>query len=132
MKFSTDELKAIAADALKGRSPKTFLTEGARQIASWLGTSDRWTDFGPYWPIMQRIIDTYGDGSAAGWNSGEPAPDYLEHYSTGDDVLDWAAALTYLNRDGSYHTSGQPHSIELTDGSMALYTPGVGLLETDD
>jgi hypothetical protein len=67
------------------------------------------------------------------WNHGDEAPDYLERYDYGDELLNWFAAIATLHQFGKYAVSADaPHSIEMPDGSRQLYVPGVGIIDVSE
>lgn len=134
MLYPKEQLQTTAQSILKGRSPAQFLRAAAIEAGRMFAKRPSlWTCLGPYWPGIQRIIQTYGDADIVdSWNHGQPAPDFLHAYDMGDDLLNWCAGMTYFNKDGDYMAIAQPHSIELPNGESKLYMPGVGLLETQD
>jgi len=133
MRYSADDLRATAAEILKGRSPSTFLALAAQRAAEMFDeTPEMWKSLGPYWGVMQALLREYNPGYAGAdyWNDGEPVPDYLSLYDAGDPLLNWVAAMTYLNRnDDVIDSTGSAHSIDLPNGENGLYIPGSGLLE---
>lgn len=132
MLYSQDDLDGFKESALKGRSPAEYVKQGAASLIRWLQSDmagDRWHAFGPYWPVVQAVLVQAGYGAAREWGT---APDFLSRYDYGDDFLNLLASLAYLNRDGAYLSQGQPHSVELPDGSEALYLPEIGIVESGD
>lgn len=134
--YNREELNAIARGAMKGKTAAQYVKQGTTELVKLLGGNPKfWQCFGPYWGIVQALLAKHQPDfkMPAEWNNEEPPPDYLSHYDYGDDGLNLVAALQYLNRDGDYLAHpDQPHSIELADGSDALYMPGVGLLSQED
>ncbi|MBD2019316.1 hypothetical protein H6F43_03850 [Leptolyngbya sp. FACHB-36] len=134
MLYDADELEQRAAEALKGRTPEEFLTLGTERLTNWLRRNPRsWMAFGPYWAVMQSLLQTYQPDyvPAATWNDGNPAPDFLSRYNYNNDLLNWVAGMSYLNREGDvFSDPEQPHSIQLPDDSQALYIPTIGLIES--
>lgn len=132
MRYSLEDLQAVAVDALSGRSPEAYMKEGVPKLIQWLeaGDRDRWKLLGPYWPAAKEIIEEYEPASdvTQGWGD---VPDYLSRYNYHADVLNLLACLMYLNRDGDYINAdpSSPHSIEMPNGEAVLYVPGTGILE---
>jgi hypothetical protein len=132
MLFDALELKALQSQLLQKHSEPEYVAKAVKSIADMVQTGpDVWKRFGPYWPQVQALIMRYQPEltqRVQQW--GEP-PDFLSKYSYGDDMLNAIAALQYLNREGDYLSPvGHPHSIEMPDGSNALYSPGVGIIES--
>ncbi|MDA0867247.1 MAG: hypothetical protein O2890_12695 [Cyanobacteria bacterium] len=135
MRYSVEQLQAIAPEALDGRSPKEYVESGVRKLLEWLGAdphNQRWKRFGPYWPGVKELLDEYAPGNSLTPSWGE-VPDYLQPYNYKADALNLLAAVLYLNRDGDYVNAVEdhPHSIEMPNGDIRLYVPGSGLLDRD-
>lgn len=136
MRYSVEELQAIAPTALDGRSPQEYVKTGVEKLVQWLGADPHnqcWKRFGPYWPAVQELLEEYAPGNNLTGAWGE-VPDYLQHYNYQADALNLLAAMSYLNRDGEEYVNAvedHPHSIELPNGEQRLYVPGSGLLDRD-
>lgn len=135
MRYSVEHLQAIAPEALDGRSPKQYVTEGVKKLVDWLGADphgQRWKRLGPYWPGVKELLEEYAPGNGLTHDWGE-VPEYLRHYNYQADALNLLGAILYLNRDGDYVNAveGHPHSVEMPNGGQRLYVPGVGLLDDD-
>jgi len=103
-------------------------------IAGWLEVGrDRWKLLGPYWGVVQAILEKYSTKRSADyqtWNDGNPPPDFLSLYNYGEDHLNLCAAMMYLNRTSAATDMDvdAPHSITTPDGE-ALYIPGAGIVD---
>jgi hypothetical protein len=128
MRFDPLELEALKSQLTQDQSPKQYCSRAADSIATMLSQdSQAWKRFGPYWPWVQSLLANHRPDVATNWGD---RPDYLAHYDLGDEMLETIAALRYLNRDGDYLAPlGSPHSIEMPDGSNALYDPELGIIE---
>jgi len=131
MRFDPLELEALRSQMLQKYTPESYCQKAADAIASMLGQRpDHWQHFGPYWGVVQALLLSRRPDLAAQVQDWGTPPDYLAHYDAGDEMLNAIAALQYLNRDGEYIAPSGPHSIEMPDGSNALYYPGIGIAES--
>jgi len=128
MRFNRLELEALKSQLTQDQSPAQYCKKAANSIAAMLKQdSQSWKHFGPYWPWVQSLLANHRPDVPTNWGD---RPDYLAHYDLGDEMLEAIAALQYLNRDGDYLAPlGTPHSIEMPDGSNALYDPELGIIE---
>ena len=132
MLYSLEDLQLAAVDAFGGRSPEAYVSEGVPKLAKWLSadpTNQRWKRFGPYWGVVKELIAKFSPNEITGeWGD---VPSYLSRYNYQSDALNLLAALMYLNREGEYVSTdpSEPHTIQLPDGSQALYVPNSGLIE---
>lgn len=128
MRFDQLELEALQSQLVQGHTPERYCKKAADSIATMLSqNSQAWKRFGPYWPVVRGLLNEHRPDVPTPW--GDP-PDYLAHYDYQDPMLNTIAALRYLSRDGEYLAPlGSPHSIELADGSNALYDPELGIIE---
>jgi len=132
MLFDQLQLEALKSQLVQKYSQQSYVETAIARMADMLRANPNlWQHFGPYWPLVQRfILDYKPEMTAMAMDWGVP-PDYLSHYNYGDDMLNAIACLQYLNRDGEYMAPlGHPHSISLADGSMALYSPTLGIIES--
>lgn len=134
MKYSVEYLEQTLATALQGRSPEVYLRDGCNRLVDFCRQgSNRWKLFGPYWSVVRQLLASHRPDFAQAdhWHGGESAPDYLSFYDYGNEVYNLCAALAYLSRGGDYINLDQPHSIDLPDGSQALYDPDTGIVYDD-
>ncbi|MCJ2543033.1 hypothetical protein [Thermostichus vulcanus] len=112
-------------------TPEQILQGGTRgQINQLRRDPSHYMRFGPWWPRVRALLLKYQGEDASFCADWGGDPDFLAHYTYGDDFLDWVAAFEYLDRDGDlWDRADKPHSITLPDGSRALYSPGVGLID---
>lgn len=129
MLFDRSELENLKSQLAQTYSPEQYCSKAADSIVAMLDrNSQSWKHFGPYWPVVQTLLARYRpDVPTHNW--GTP-PDYLSHYTYNDPMTDAIAALHYLNRDEYLAPLGTPHSIEMPDGSNALYEPELGIIES--
>jgi hypothetical protein len=130
MLYDRTFLETEADRVLGSRTSEQFLKAATGTLVPLLGRSPNWWKcFGPYYPVIQKMLREYQPDFELPNSWGEP-PDYLTLYDAGDNLLNWVAAMSYVNREGDYMSHpDQPHTIQLADGSNALYMPGVGILE---
>jgi hypothetical protein len=131
--YSKQEVRAmldLSGVRRKVSSDREFLQKTG-ELAEWLKGRDRWKLYGPYWPALKTVMAEYQpELNTAEWNDGQPAPDFLSLYDYGEAALNLAAAMMYLNRGEHFNLDPDaPHSINMPDGSEALYVPGVGLID---
>jgi len=132
MLLDVNQLNKIRSQA-QNYSDQQYCQIAVGQIAAMLDVNPMaWHHFGPYWPLVQELFSKYRSKDTRPMEWGDP-PSFLSQYQYGSDVLNAIAALTYLNRDGDYLAQqDDSHSIDMPDGSQALYLPGVGIVNTGD
>jgi hypothetical protein len=131
MLFDKLQIEALKSQLVQKHSQQSYVEKAVTNIAHMLlaGGPDTWKHFGPYWPVVARLLQQYRPDMAQRVSEWGTPPDFLAHYDYGDEMLNCIAALQYLNRDGEFLAPvGHPHSIEMPDGSTVLYSPGKGLL----
>lgn len=95
-------------------------------------TPDSYKRFGPWWPRVRALMLKYQGDKADFCQEWGGDPDFLAHYTYSDDFLDLVAAFDWRDQDGDFwDVADRPHKIVLADGSRALYSPDIGLVETD-
>jgi hypothetical protein len=131
MLYEKDEATS-AFQAVK-ESSKAYL-QHVGGLIDWLeGGRDRWKLLGPYWGVVQAILEKHPVQRSLdyqAWNDGSPPPDFLSLYNYGEAHLNLCAAMMYINRTSAATDMNvdAPHSIITPDGE-ALYIPGVGIIE---
>ncbi|MFB6215081.1 MAG: hypothetical protein ABEI54_04345 [Candidatus Bipolaricaulia bacterium] len=134
MLFDINSLRDRAQEILGEKTEDEFLIQATANLRQWLEANPRkWVLFGPYWPCIWRLMRRYQSDFAqpSEWDKGQPPPDYLSQYRFRYPILEWVAAMEYLNRHGEYiDQNGGVETILLPDRDRALYQPGVGLLDT--
>ena len=131
MLYDSQDIQTTKAELLaKYQTDDRYIAKVLPAIAAMVERPWAWTHFGPYWPVIQSLIVKYYPQMAAQAKEWGDPPDYLAHYSQGDDMSDCIAALMYLEKDDDYLSPvNQPHSIELQDGRRVLYSPTSGIIE---
>lgn len=134
MRHDRAELEQIAAEKLPEVNRDEYVKKGVDRLATWLEMNPRyWQMLGPWYAVVQELLLRLKPEfeQALTWNGGSPPPDFLDDYDYGEDFLNLFAALTYLSREGEYVPNpDHPHSIQMPDGSQALFVPGIGIIES--
>lgn len=131
MLFEESSLRDRAREILKGKHPDNFLETATKNLRGWLEENPtNWVLFGPYWGCVWRLMRKYQpDFDVSQWNNGENPPSYLANYRYQSPIMEWVAAMEYLNRHGDRVDMNTDESILMPNGDRATYRPTVGMID---